>query len=221
MRVLAGPLQTEFFQKRNLLTQHCLNNICDPKIAQPAQNACGLGRNVQTSERFLSDYSMIQEIFSHPVLIFGCGNTLLGDDGFGPGVIEHLLQDYVLPDYVFAVDVGTGVRNVLLDLLLMPEKPRKIFIVDAVIQANRKAGELFEIELEQIPLYQNAAFSLHRFPSVNLLTELRDAAGVEVRILAVQAKHIPAEVSPGLSAEVDASLRGACLWLLDHVKEGA
>ena len=28
--------------------------------------------------------------FDQAILIFGCGNTLWGDDGFGPAVIEHL-----------------------------------------------------------------------------------------------------------------------------------
>jgi len=35
------------------------------------------------------------EIFENraPVLVLGLGNILLGDDGLGPAVIEHLLQD--------------------------------------------------------------------------------------------------------------------------------
>jgi Ni,Fe-hydrogenase maturation factor len=49
---------------------------------------------------------------------------------------------------------------------------------------------------------------------VNLLQELRDFAGIRVRVLAVQAARIPGAVQPGLSPEVRAAIPGACEWLL-------
>ena len=48
------------------------------------------------------------------ILIFGCGNTLWGDDGFGPAVIEHLHRHYQLPEDVI---VGTSIRDLLFDLV--------------------------------------------------------------------------------------------------------
>ena len=36
--------------------------------------------------------TVIPDIPDKNVLVFGCGNILLGDDGFGPRVIEELLE---------------------------------------------------------------------------------------------------------------------------------
>jgi len=159
----------------------------------------------------------IGEMYGKPVLVFGCGNTLFGDDGFGPAVIEHLLEHYRLPKDVVSMDVGTGIRNILFDLLLFPSKPVCIFVVDAVCLPSRTAGEIFELEIDQIPALKVHDFSLHQFPSVNLLRELQESAGVKVRILAVQAGSIPEEVGPGMSSEVTAAVPTACTWLLEQI----
>ncbi len=164
---------------------------------------------------------MIEELFTKPVLIFGCGNVLLGDDGFGPAVVEFLLEHFALPPFVLAVDVGTSIRDFLFDLLLMPGKPRRIFIIDAVFQPVRRAGELFEIPLEELPVQKKNDFSVHQFPSTNLLEELKNDWGVDVRVLAVQMTGLPEAVMPGLSDEVSAAVSGACEWLLEQIGVGS
>jgi coenzyme F420 hydrogenase subunit delta len=156
---------------------------------------------------------VIEELFSKPILIFGCGNVLFGDDGFGPEVIEHLHAAHSLPPSTGAFDVGTSISDLLFDLLLFPRRPSDIFIVDAVSAPNRRPGELFEMEIQDLPAVKSVDFSLHQFPSVNLLQELRDLAGIRVRILAVQAALIPDSVRPGLSPEVRAVVPEACAWL--------
>lgn len=161
---------------------------------------------------------MIEEIYSKPILIFGCGNVLLGDDGFGPAAIEYLNEHFHLPPSVFALDAGTSIRNLLFDLLLIPNKPKTIFILDAVLQEDRRPGELFELDLQQFPVQKVNDFSLHQFPSVNLLEELMREGGVDVRILAVQAKEIPEEVHPGLSYWVQAAVPRACQWLIQQIE---
>ena len=56
---------------------------------------------------------MIKDLFEKSVLIFGCGNILWGDDGFGPAVIQRLKEHYRLPGNVLAMDVGTSIRDIL------------------------------------------------------------------------------------------------------------
>jgi coenzyme F420 hydrogenase subunit delta len=56
------------------------------------------------------------EMFEKSILIFGCGNILWGDDGFGPAVIQCLNEQYRLPADVLALDVGTSIRDLLFDL---------------------------------------------------------------------------------------------------------
>lgn len=162
-------------------------------------------------------HPVIEELFTKPILIFGCGNLLFGDDGFGPEVIEHLHQQYPLPHAAGAFDVGTSISDILFDFLLSPVRPSHLFIVDAVSAPNRNPGELFEMEIQDLPAAKSVDFSLHQFPSVNLLQELRDFAGIQVRVLAVQAARIPEAVQPGLSPEVRAAIPGACQWLLEAV----
>jgi coenzyme F420 hydrogenase subunit delta len=162
---------------------------------------------------------LIEELFSKSLLIFGCGNVLFGDDGFGPEVIDYLNRHYVLPDYAFALDVGAGIRDFLFDFLLTPTKPRRIVIVDAVSRPDRQAGDVFELNVDALPFKKTNDFSLHQFPSVNLLQELQTVAGVEVRVLAVQVRRIPDEVSPGLSREVMEAVPKACSWLYRQVEE--
>lgn len=160
---------------------------------------------------------VIEEVFTKPLLIFGCGNVLFGDDGFGPEVIEHLHRHHSLPASVGAFDVGTGISDLLFDLLLSPRRPSHIFIVDAVSDPTRSPGELFEMDIQELPAAKSVDFSLHQFPSVNMLQELRDSAGIQVHILAVQAGCIPEAVRPGLTPEVRAAVSGACQWLMDRV----
>ena len=160
---------------------------------------------------------MINDLFSKPVLIFGCGNTLLGDDGFGPAVIEHLCEYYSLPEFVYAVDAGTSIRDFLFDLLLINNKPTHIIIIDSLSQPDRKPGELIEIELSQIPKYKVNDFSLHQHPSVNLLQELQLFCGVKVTVIGVQIKSIPVDIKTGLSKEIKQSIPVACKWILNQI----
>ena len=84
--------------------------------------------------------------------VFGCGNPLLGDDGFGPAVIRDLEQKQCLPQGAFALDVGTAIRDYLFDYLLAEElRPKHLVVVDAVEFEGRAAGELFTIDPFDIP----------------------------------------------------------------------
>jgi coenzyme F420 hydrogenase subunit delta len=161
---------------------------------------------------------VIADMHKSDTVVFGCGNVLMGDDGFGPGVIEYLEQHHVLPKGVMALDVGTSIRDLLFDLLLSPLKPRRIFIVDAVSESGRQPGDIFELPLRQIPQCKVNDFSVHQFPSLNLLQELNDGGGVEVRILAAQTGYIPDEVQSGLSSAVQAAIPKACDWILEEIK---
>ena len=132
------------------------------------------------------------------IIIFGCGNILFGDDGFGSYVADRLLRGRPLPQNVSVLNVGTSVREILFDLILDEDRPRKIIVIDAV-DAKRKPGEIFRIDIEEIPQNKVDDFALHGMPTSNLLRELRDLCHVEVIIIAGQVESIPEVVRPGLS----------------------
>jgi len=145
---------------------------------------------------------MIKNLFEKKILIFGCGNILLGDDGFGPAVIKHLNETCSLPQDVLAVDMGTSIRDTLFDLTLSQNRPEWIIVVDAVDFPEKKPGEVFEIPVEKIPAKKIADFSLHQFPTVNLLADLKAHCHLNITVLVAQIKNIPDEIKPGLSRPI-------------------
>jgi len=157
---------------------------------------------------------MIGQFFPKRVLIFGCGNILFGDDGFGPAVVKYLQENYPLPEDVLIQDVGTSIRDLLFNLVLSEEKPQKIIIIDAVEHPDRNPGEVFEIPVDAIPPKKTADFSLHQFPTVNLLQELQEHTGVEIHIVVAQTHVVPEEVRPGLSPVVEGAIKVAAARIL-------
>lgn len=147
-----------------------------------------------------------------PVLIIGCGNILFGDDGFGCALTEHLQEHFEVPESVCLADAGTGVRKLLFTLCLSPVRPRRILILDA-IDVGREPGEWFEIDPAEIPIVKVDDFSMHQLPTSNLLRELGEQTGVEVRVLACQTGPLPDQVCPGLSEPVQRALPQAAEWV--------
>ena len=160
---------------------------------------------------------MIKNLFEKSILVFGCGNILWGDDGFGPAVIDHLKKNYSLPENVLAMDMGTSIRDILFDLALSEKKPELLIIVDAVDHPGRNPGEVFEIPINKIPDNKTSDFSLHQFPTVNLLEELQSQTQIKVKILVAQTQKIPDEVKPGLSKEMENAVILACEQIWDFI----
>jgi coenzyme F420 hydrogenase subunit delta len=160
--------------------------------------------------------SDLPEFCSKPMLVLGCGNTLFGDDGFGCAVIEYVEANYTVPESVCLLDVGTGVRKLLFTLCLSPIRPKRLLIIDA-IDAGRSPGEVFEIDPAEIPPVKLDDFSLHQLPTSNLLRELQETCGVEVRVLACQTGPLPEEVQTGFSDAVSRAVpRAAELLVREH-----
>jgi len=154
----------------------------------------------------------IPDFCSKPVLILGCGNLLFGDDGFGCVLAEYLEMRFEVPGGVCLLDAGTGVRKLLFTLCLSPVRPRRLLVVDAA-DFGREPGEWFEIDPGEIPAVKLDDFSMHQMPTSNLLRELQQQTGVEVRVLACQTGPLPAEVCPGLSEPVRRAVPEAALWV--------
>jgi len=144
---------------------------------------------------------IVPEYVKKRVLILGVGNVLFGDDGFGPAVAEYMLSNCRVPDDVYVMDVGISAGDILFNIALSQVKPKKIIVLDAV-DLKREPGEVFELSIDDLPAYKMSDFSMHFFPSPNILKELKDNMDVNVIILACQAGRMPDAVSPGLSDAV-------------------
>jgi len=150
------------------------------------------------------------------VLVLGVGNILYGDDGFGPAVIDELARRGRLPDDVCLVDAGTGARKQLFTLALSERRPELIIVIDAV-DKGREAGEIFEIELDEIPFEKTDDFSMHQVPTSNLLKELAETGNLRVRVLVCQVSGIPDEIAPGLSPPLEAAVGRLASMLEDRM----
>jgi coenzyme F420 hydrogenase subunit delta len=149
------------------------------------------------------------EYHGKSLIIFGCGNILFGDDGFGPAVVEKLKKSFDIPENACVINAGTSIREILFNIVLDEEKPDTIIIVDAV-DFGRSLGEIFEIDLDELPENKIDDFSMHQLPTSNLLRELRDLCDVDVRILSCQVEKIPEEVEPGLSKTLEEKVGEMC-----------
>ena len=142
------------------------------------------------------------EWYDKSILILGCGNVLLEDDGFGPTVAQQLQRDFTIPSDVCVLDTGTSVREILFDTILADKKPSKIVIIDAM-DCGLEPGELFSLNIDSYPKVKLDDFSLHQVPTSNLLRELRDLCGIEIVVVACQVVGACDSVNPGLSEPVN------------------
>jgi coenzyme F420 hydrogenase subunit delta len=144
------------------------------------------------------------------VAIFGCGNVLLGDDGFGPAVIDQLRQsDW--PESVRVIDAGTAIREYLLDYLMLPAlRPALLIVVDAWSKEGDAPGQVRQCVPADLPVQKSHDFSLHQFPTVNLLAELEEETGIEVMLLVARTAVVPDRIEPGLSPVMRAAVDRAC-----------
>jgi coenzyme F420 hydrogenase subunit delta len=148
------------------------------------------------------------EWYDKSVLILGCGNILIGDDGFGPAVAQSLRNDFTIPPDVCVFDAGTSVREILFDTVLSEKKPSKIVIIDAM-DCGREPGELFMLDIDALPKVKIDDFSMHQIPTSNLLRELKDHCGIEIVIIGCQVADTSDSVNPGLSKPVEEAVKPA------------
>ncbi len=153
-------------------------------------------------------WESVPEFCRKPTLILGCGNILFGDDGFGSALVDYIEGHIEVPDDVCLLDAGTAVRKLLFTLCLSPIRPKRLLILDAM-DIGRVPGELLEILPADIPPVKREGFSLHQVPTTNLLSELAEGCGMDVRILACQTGPLPEAVSSGLSEPVRCALPAA------------
>ena len=99
-----------------------------------------------------------------PILLLGAGNILLQDEGLGVHALRRLLERYILPSEVLAVD--GGVQG--MDLLPLLEEAQALLIVDAVA-AGAEPGALVRLEGRQIPSALALKISMHQMGLQELL----------------------------------------------------
>jgi len=149
-------------------------------------------------------------------LVFGAGNLLLTDEGFGVHFIQYLQKRYCFPEDVELYDGGT--LGIMVTHML--EAADHVYLVD-VIDAKGEPGDIYRYEKEDFMLGRlPIKLSPHQIgiQEVLALSELRDRCPEKISLFGVipqsydagvELSPLLAEKLPGLAEMVVEELRKA------------
>lgn len=141
------------------------------------------------------------------LLVLGLGNSLLGDDGTGPKIVQHLRETSELPAGTTLMDGGTLSFSLLADI----EDADGLIAVDAA-QLGESPGTvcLFEGEAMDHFLRDHKGSSVHEVSLAELLDMARLTRNLPERraLVAIQPDHI--DWNTELSPAVNLGLQVAC-----------
>jgi hydrogenase 3 maturation protease len=138
--------------------------------------------------------SLIGSIDPEQIVFVGLGNRMLGDDGIGPALLDHLKK--YLPHTVDAgvtLEEYTGVIRRL--------NPSVIVILDAA-DFGAEPGQIKIIMAEEVSLVR---IGTHKISLDIIMEYLSSETGAEIFILGIQPDHI--SYSSSLSPSVDRAAR--------------
>jgi hydrogenase maturation protease len=138
------------------------------------------------------------------ILVAGIGNIFLGDDGFGPEVMRHVVGQPP-DDEVHPVDYGIRGMHLAYDLL---EDWHALVLVDAV--PNRGApGTLHVFEADHDSLSATAGFEAHSMDPAAVFATLTALGGTAPRTIVIGCEVENIDEGMGLSEPVAAAVPGA------------
>lgn len=149
------------------------------------------------------------------VLIFGAGNLILSDEGFGVHFVRYLEERFEIPENVELYDGGTlGIRA-----HFKFEEADRVILVD-VVDAAGQPGDIFRYEREAIMLKRiPVKMSPHQIglQEMLLIGEMRDAPRSELTFFGI----VPGTLDPGdtLSPPLQAGLPKVAALVVDELKK--
>ncbi len=151
------------------------------------------------------------------VLIAGVGNRLMGDDGFGPRVID-LLSSAPLPENAEARDIGTAGLTIATDL---SEYDLVVFVDSVNMEGEpgqlHKSGIMVEEEVGDIA--ELSRFTLHEVGLEGLLKFAKAIGSLPPRVVLIGCKPKAFGPSLELSPELEDALHEAAEMALATVEE--
>jgi len=124
-------------------------------------------------------------------VVCGIGNSMKGDDGIGPAVIEKLKKENLNPEDVMLIDCGTAPENFLGRITWFD--PARVIIVDAV-DMGREPGTVETINTGSII---GDRVSTHNLPLSMFVSYLKDMFRNSLDIVFIGAQ--PNQTGFGLS----------------------
>ncbi|NVL93516.1 MAG: hydrogenase 3 maturation endopeptidase HyCI [Desulfobacterales bacterium] len=146
---------------------------------------------------------MFKNILRGKVVIVGVGDTLRGDDGFGPALIARL------KGMVKAVCLGAGSAPENFTDKIVKEKPDTILIVDA-LHLGLPPGEYEILKKDDIV---DCGFSTHDISPRMFIEYLENQTKASIYMLGVQPKNL------SFGQEIADSVKNTLAAITDLIKE--
>jgi hydrogenase maturation protease len=149
------------------------------------------------------------------IKVLGVGNALVGDDGFGPRVIEEL-QKREIPSNVELIDAGVGG----IAILSWIEDADKIIIIDSVQTGNEPVGTVYCFTDKEMPPSDMFMLSLHDLNLVDTINigKIVQKMPEEIIIYGVEVKRV-AEYTRDLTPEVEAAIGEVIDLVMEEIKK--
>lgn len=153
--------------------------------------------------------------------MLGCGQLLVGDDGFGVRVVEEL-QKIRLPENVNIEDAGVGG----LAILTMIEGSDKAIIVDAVHTGKEPPGTIYHFTDKELPppnMFMLSAHDLNLVDTIHMGRELErlgeQKMPKEIVIIGVEIESPKLEFTTEMSPEIKADIPRVVQMVLEEIKK--
>ncbi|GAF74403.1 unnamed protein product [marine sediment metagenome] len=147
--------------------------------------------------------SSLKTLLKGKVVIVGIGNTLRGDDGFGPALIAKLKGKVKAA----CIDAGSAPENYTGKII--KERPETILIVDA-LHLGKSPGEFEILKKEDIA---RMGFSTHDISPNMFIEYLENETQADIYILGLQPKSV------SFGEEMSNSVKSALTEIADLIKE--
>jgi hydrogenase maturation protease len=151
------------------------------------------------------------------ILVAGIGNRLMGDDGFGPRVIDNL-ESMDLPDYVEVLDVGTAGITIATEL-----SDYNFVIFLDTMNMEGDFGKIYESRLEVKEGIDDvsdiAKTTLHEVGPEGLLRFSKTIGTLPPKVVLIGCKPKNVTVSLDLSPEVEESTFIAANMVLNLIEK--
>ncbi|HMK47366.1 MAG TPA: hydrogenase maturation protease [Methanocella sp.] len=150
------------------------------------------------------------------IKVLGIGNILVGDDGFGPRVLEELGKKQIPPN-VELIDAGVGGMAILSWI----EDADKIIIVDSVQTGNEPVGTVYRFTDKEMPPSDMFMLSLH---DLNLIDTINIGRVVqkmpaEIIIYGVEVIRLT-EFTREMSPEVETAVTEVADLVMEEISKG-
>lgn len=136
--------------------------------------------------------------YNHENLIVGCGNTLYGDDGFGPEVINYIKENQIcFEGDTIVIDGATSAPHYIFTL---PEDKWKNIIIIDIASLNEEAGTIKVLDLDEVH-EEDRYMDVHGLSATYPLHDLNDK--INIKLVVIQPENVPLEMEMGLSKTLE------------------